>query len=99
MPYYIQTNFQVYEYKNLSDFLTHIVDSLYPFDPNDETDVQVFLNENLGNEHSDLSLARYELKERRSDAALSIIDILDKTSPKKKHLYKSINPAWSIWKS
>jgi hypothetical protein len=99
MPYHIQTHTKLYEYANLSDFLTHIVDSLYPFDPSDDSDVQVFLNEVLKNEHSDITLARYELKERRCNAALNMVDILDKTSNKKRHLFKSINPAWSIWKS
>lgn len=99
MPYHIQTETQTFQYTNVSDFLTHIVDSLYPFDPNDDSDVQVFLNEVLNNEHTDLTLARYELKERRSTAALDIIDVLDKIRSKKRHVFKSVNPAWMIWKS
>ena len=57
---------------NYSLVIRHIVDSLCPFDPTCDDDVEVFLKEELNNEHSDLELARYELCERINNVATDV---------------------------
>ena len=66
--------------QTLNDVMNRIVDSAYPFDPSDDSDVRVFLAEILDNEHDDLELARYELRERRTGVAQKLAEDLEKNS-------------------
>ena len=80
-----------YSYNNFNDVIRHIVDSQYPFDDQDDSDVQVFLNEELDNEHSDLKLAQYELCERKTELANQL------TIAKENSEFPQTIGDWTIW--
>lgn len=67
-----------FTYSSYNDVIKHIVDSEYPFDPSDDEDVGIFLREVLNNQHVDIELARYELRDLRNDVATDVAELHDK---------------------
>ena len=89
--YHIENYGHEYKYTEFNDVIRHIVDSQYPFDPQDDSDVRIFLTEELNNEHDDLELARYELRERRTDLATDLSEANETSA------FPQTIGEWTIW--
>lgn len=93
MSYHVVHGEHEFSYDSIQGVIQQLVDSEYPFDPTEDEDVQIFLNEVLFNQHSDLELARYELRELRNELAVIIAEWDYELRQQKNKQYKN----WTVW--
>jgi len=82
----------VRRYPLLDDVIRHVVESKYPYDPNDQDDMQVYYDEEIRNiDELDFNADEiaYELRELKTELATQVYDTLTKG-----HGYT--NETWTI---